>query len=131
MNATADFINGFIYGMTGDTSITPEQLEECYVAPKPDLLDKELTSGISLLRKGTFVSEVASGAAFLTFVKHFPVALTTCQISSLPHDLDLISNWTLALNDPETLGKTVTENYMQYKDQVDTDTHYILIYWDS
>ena len=40
--ATPDFINGFVYGMTGDLAISPEEIEGCYQAQKPDLLQKEL-----------------------------------------------------------------------------------------
>ena len=40
--ATPDFINGFVYGMTGDLAISPDEIEGCYQAQTPDLLQKEL-----------------------------------------------------------------------------------------
>ena len=42
-----------------------------------------------------------------------------------------ISNWTAIMDDPEQMSKIATENYLRYKDQYETDTHYILIYWNS
>ena len=68
-NATADFINGLIYGMTGDTSISPEQLEECYTALKPDVLSLDLQVGIKSLEKGILITDIVSNAGFLAFIK--------------------------------------------------------------
>ena len=75
--ATPDVIGGFIFGMTGDSDHHP--ISECYKAPTPDLLDIELQTAVSELRKDTLTADIASGTAFALFIEQFPSTLASCQ----------------------------------------------------
>ena len=76
LQATPDFIGGFIYGMTADSET--EIIELCYKAPTPNILDLELQSAINELTKHTIATDIAAGSTYTLFIRQFPKTLTTC-----------------------------------------------------
>ena len=112
--------------MSKDTVFTSSDIEKCFKAPTPDRLDSELQAGIDDLRKGSKTSDIEAGSFFHKFIQQFPDTVSDCPIESLDDDLDSIDFWSLIFEDPEKLSKTVTENYIQYKDMVTDSTTQLL-----
>ena len=70
-----------------------DEIEDCYVAPKPNTLDTELQIAIAKLRKNSFTAEIESIAAFSEFIKHFPSALSTCTNQKVIENVNMINDW--------------------------------------
>ena len=124
-----DFIAGFIDGITEDYFV--KSIEYCYVAVSPDVVQKNVVSGINFLRKGTLESEIAAAPFFIKFMKLYPQTLTTCDIEGLTDDEAQISAILDKLQDPEFVGKVVTVNYLKSKAAIDEQISDITYQWDQ
>ena len=123
--AMPDFVTGFIFGLTNHNHTN---ISDCYQAPSPDLLSYEVQTGVNALNQGKELKHfVTAGAAFGMFIQSFESTLTTCD--GLQDDLDWINKWSAILNDPETLGWTITENSVTYKASILVDRNFLLIDW--
>ena len=49
----------------------------------------------------------------------------------LKDDLRRVAEWSKILDDPETLSKTMTENYLSHKAELDGDGNRLLMFWDT
>ena len=113
------------------TGFYSDEIRDCYVALSPDVVDSKLQAAIAHLRVQTFSSEVESIDDFLVYIEKYPETLTTCQGDDFKSDMDKIATWREILADPETLSRTMTENYAKHKEEIDGDAWRILMFWDT
>ena len=87
VNAGADFLAGFMFGMTGDNNLT--EIEACYQGG--DLMVTEIKSGIADIKKGGWDNDTQAALQFGLAALQIPQALNTCE--SMDEDIQAIEQW--------------------------------------
>ena len=75
VNAGADFVAGFMFGMTGDNQLT--EIEACFNGGQ--LMVTEVEAGIADLKKGGWNNDTQAAMQFGLAALQIPQALATCE----------------------------------------------------
>ena len=73
--AGADFVAGFVYGMTGDNHLT--EIEACFTGG--ELMVSEIETGVADIKKGGWDNDVQAALEFAIVALQVPQALNTCK----------------------------------------------------
>ena len=83
----ADFIAGFVYGMTGDNHLT--EIEACYAGG--ELMAQEIETGVADIKKGGWNYDTQAALNFGLVALQIPQALNTCE--NMDEDIAAIEAW--------------------------------------
>ena len=118
--AMPDFVSGFMGAMTGHEH-TPDY-EACYtkqdngIGPLPTI-ETAVTTGVSMMRKGTTFGDLVAAPMFLYFMVEMPKSLISCsQIPTISKDEIHVLTSLKGMIKPETLGRNMTITYLQKGD---------------
>lgn len=115
ITAGADFVAGFVYGMTGDNNLT--EIEACYQGGP--LLFSEVEAGIADIKKGGWNNDVQAALQFGLVALQVPAALKTCE--AMGDDIAAIETWAKIFTDPSALVKQVSKHYLFHKAEITSD----------
>ena len=113
--ATADFVAGFVYGMTGDNQLT--EIEACFQGG--DLMYQEIDTGIADIKKGGWNNDVQAALQFGLAILQIPQALNTCE--NMDQDIAAIESWAQIFTDPAKLSTTLAKHYAFHKSEIKAD----------
>jgi len=125
VTAGADFVAGFMYGMTGDNHLT--EIEACYQGGQ--LMTQEVEAGIADIKKGGWDNDTQAALQFGLAVLQIPQALNTCK--GMDDDIAAIEAWAQIFTDPTKLAATVSKHYLLHKKQIQTDITTLETDWDA
>ena len=111
----ADFVAGFIYGMTGINDLY--EIENCFVESKEMTMWLELAVGD--LEKGGWDNETQAALEFGMALLILPQTLTTC--TGMDDEIAAIEEWATIFQDPTKLAATISKNYLLHKKKIDAD----------
>jgi len=113
--AGADFIAGFMFGMTADNHLT--EIEACYTGG--ELMVGEIETAIADIEKGGWDNDLQAALEFGIVALQIPQALHTCE--GMTDDIKAIEAWAQIFKDPTKLAATVSKHYLLHKNQIKSD----------
>eukprot|EP00354_Favella_ehrenbergii_P003814 CAMPEP_0170455760 /NCGR_PEP_ID=MMETSP0123-20130129/3613_1 /TAXON_ID=182087 /ORGANISM="Favella ehrenbergii, Strain Fehren 1" /LENGTH=479 /DNA_ID=CAMNT_0010718997 /DNA_START=15 /DNA_END=1454 /DNA_ORIENTATION=+ len=121
----ADFVAGFIFGMTGDNHLT--EIEACYAGGA--LMTAEIETGIADIKKGGVDNDIQAAMQFGLAILQIPQALSTCK--NMDEDIAAIESWAQIFTNPTQLAATVSKHYLFHKAEIKADISTLESDWDS
>ena len=122
--ATADFVAGFVYGMTGDNQLT--EIEACFQGG--ELMYQEIDTGIEDIKKGGWNNDTQAALQFGLAILQIPQALNTCE--NMDQDIAAIESWAQIFTNPEQLAATVSKHALFHKAELKADISTLEGDWD-
>ena len=123
--ATADFVAGFVYGMTGDNHLT--EIEACFQGG--DLMYQEIETGIADIKKGGWDNDTQAALQFGLAILQIPQALNTCE--NMDQDIAAIESWAQIFTDPAKLSATLAKHYAFHKSEIKADISTLEADWTA
>ena len=116
--AAADFIAGFINGVTGHEY--QNEIRGCYMADGSKHMEMEMQMGVKLMSKDSIMMDMVSAPLFLGFIASFPKTLTTCaEIPTLSKDeIDCLIMLAGLAHPPKELGFSLTKTVLTNSAQI-------------
>ncbi len=125
VNAGADFLAGFMFGMTGDNNLT--EIEACYQGG--DLMVAEIKAGIADIKKGGWDNDTQAALQFGLAALQIPPALSTCE--NMDEDIQAIEQWAQIFTNPTALAATLSKHWLFHKAQIKADIGALETDWDA
>ena len=125
LTAGADFVAGFMYGMTGDNHLT--EIEACFNGG--ELMYQEVENGIADIKKGGVDNDVQAALQFALVALQIPQALNTCE--NMQDDIQAIESWAKIFTNPAELAKKASTHYALHRKQVKADIGALEGDWNS
>jgi len=125
VTSTADFVAGFVFGMTGDNHLT--EIEACYQGGQ--LMTQEIEAGIADIKAGGWDKDTQAALQFGLAVLQIPQALSTCE--NMDDDIAAIDSWAQIFTDPAKLSTTLAKHYAFHKKEIKTDITTLETDWDA
>lgn len=107
--SAADFVAGFVYGMTAVNHLT--EIEDCFTGG--ELMFHEIETGIADIRKGGWDNDAQAAFEFGLAILQIPQALNTCK--SMSDEIAAIESWATIFTNPGELAAVVGKNYLFHK----------------
>ena len=121
----ADFVAGFVFGMTADNHLT--EIEACFTGG--ELMYHEVNTGIQRIKMGGWDNDVQAAFEFGLVALQVPQALHTCE--SMGDDLAAIKSWASVFTDPASLAKQVGKHYVFHKAEIKSDIAAVEADWSQ
>lgn len=121
----ADFVAGFMFGMTGDNHLT--EIEACYQGG--EVMLPEIESGIADFKSGGWNNDVQGVMQFGLAILQVPASLKTCE--AMGDDLKAIEQWASIFKDPKKLASTVSKHYLFHKADIQADIKSVETDWTT
>ena len=112
--AAADFVGGFMFGMTGDNHLV--EIESCFTGG--ELMYHEIETGIADIKRGGWDNDVQAALEFGLVALQIPQALSSCHMAE---DLAGIEAWAQIFTKPKQLAETVSKHYLFHKAEIKSD----------
>lgn len=113
--AAADFVAGFMFGMTADNNLT--EIENCFTGG--ELMFHEIETGVADIKKGGWDEDIQAALEFGLAILQIPQALNTCK--SMSDELAAIESWASIFKNPAELASTVGKHYLFHKTEIKAD----------
>ena len=123
--AAADFLAGFVYGMTGDNHLT--EIEACFQGGS--VMSSEIEAGIADIKKGGWDNDTQAALQFGLAALQIPQALNTCE--NMDEDIAAIEQWAQIFTDPAKLSATLAKHYAFHKKEIEADVKTLETDWDA
>ena len=114
-NAAADFVAGFIYGMTGDNDLT--EIEACFQGG--ELMYDEIDRALYDIEMGGWDYDVQAALEFALVGLQVPQAISTCK--NMDEDIAAIESWATIFLHPTQLAATVSKHWLFHKNEIKAD----------
>ena len=125
VNAGADFVAGFMFGMTGDNQLT--EIEACFNGGQ--LMYTEVEAGIADIKKGGWDNDTQAALQFGLAALQIPQALSTCE--GMDEDIAAIEEWAQIFTNPAQLSTTLAKHYAFHRNEIQTDITTLETDWDA
>lgn len=125
VTAGADFVAGFMYGMTGDNHLT--EIEACYQGG--DLMVQEVEAGIADIKKGGWDNDTQAALQFGLAALQIPQSLSTCE--NMDQDIQAIDQWAQIFKNPTALAATLSKHWLFHKTEIKSDIGALEADWDN
>ena len=113
--AGADFVAGFMYGMTGDNNLT--EIEACYQGGV--LMYDEVERALYDINMGGWDYDTQAGLEFALVALQIPQSLKTCE--NMDEDLAALESWASIFKDPARLSAVVGKHWLFHKNEIKAD----------
>ena len=123
--AGADFVAGFMFGMTGDNNLT--EIEACYTGGT--LMVSEIETGINDIKLGGWNYDTQAALEFGLVALQIPQSLSTCE--GMDEDIAAIESWASIFKNPTELAATVSKHYLFHKTEIKADIAAVTSDWDT
>lgn len=114
VKAVPDWVAGFIYGLTGDDNLT--EIEQCFTGGQGLVTDAE--AALADIKSGQMINGIK---AVGKVVNELPNALDNCKGKNLNDDITKIEDWAKVFEQPGTLVKKVSKNWLLHGKEVKKD----------
>ena len=121
----ADFVAGFVFGMTADNHLT--EVQACFTGG--ELMYHEVETGISRIHQGGWDNDVQAAFEFGLVALQVPQALHTCE--SMGDDLSAIKSWASVFTNPQSLVAHVSKHYLLHKSEIKSDISALEADWNN
>ena len=127
--AAADFVAGFVYGMTTDNNLTA--LEACFQAESQtgEIMYSEIEAGIADIKIGGTDHDLQAVFEFGLVALQIPQLLHGC--AGVKTDIAAIESWAAIFKDPTSLVATVTKHYLLHKKAITGDIDAMKADWSA
>ena len=123
--AAADFVAGFMYGMTTDNQLT--EIEACYAGG--ELMYEEIDRAVADIKHGGWDYDVQAALEFALVALQIPGALQTCE--SMDEDIAALKSWASIFTDPARLSAVVGKHWLFHKTEIKADIGALVSDWDA
>ena len=125
VTAMADFVAGFVFGMTGDNELSG--IETCFQGG--ELMYHEVDTGIERIKMGGWDNDAQAALEFGLVALQVPQSIKTCKGAET--DIAALESWATIFTNPTELLSTVTKHFLLHKKEIKSDVAALEADWSN
>ena len=123
--SAADFVAGFMFGMTGQNHLT--EIEACYQGG--ELMVGEIETGVADFKKGGTDNIMQGILEFGLVALQVPQTLTTCK--GMDEDVAAIKSWASIFKNPTALAAKISKDMLLHRKEMQADISAVESDWTA